>query len=288
MDVAASRHLFKEQVYISAEQAELEVPQAGWLARTYKAHSSAILGGTAVIAFLALWEWAGSSGAVNPLFSSSPSRILHAFRVLIANGELGHDCAVSGVEFLYGFALAIVIGIPFGILMGWYKPLEAVLDPFVNFFYATPRVALLPLMIIWLGIGINSKIAIVYLGAIFAILISTITGMKTLDASQLKMARSFGATDVQVFKTIALPSSVPFILGGIRLGLGHALVGIVVGELYAATAGVGYLIAVAGNTFQTDKVFVGIVIIAGAGMVLTALFKKIEDHYQSWRPERSS
>src|SRR6185312_8644404 len=168
------------------------------------------------------------------------------------------------------------------------RPLNAVLDPFVNFFYATPRVALLPLMIIWLGIGINSKFAIVYLGAIFAILINTITGMRALDASQIKMARSFGARDLQVFKTVALPGSVPFILGGIRLGLGHALVGIVVGELYAATAGVGYLIAVAGNTFQTDKVFVGIVVIAGAGMLLTAIFKRIEDHYDSWRPERTA
>jgi ABC-type nitrate/sulfonate/bicarbonate transport system permease component len=223
---------------------------------------------------------------VNPLFSSAPSRIVKAFGTLIANGELAHDCVVSGLEFVYGFALAIVVGIPFGILMGWYRTFEAVLDPFVNFFYATPRVALLPLMIIWLGIGINSKICIVYLGAIFAILINTITGMHALDEGLIKAARSFGASDMQIFKTIALPGSVPFILGGIRLGLGHALVGVVVGELYAATAGVGYLIAVAGNTFQTDKVFVGVVIIAAAGMFITAVFKRIEDHFESWRPQR--
>ena len=270
-----------------ADEDGLQERGPGWLRRMYKEHASWLLGTAAVVVFVGFREWAGSSGAVNPLFSSSPSRIIAAFGALIANGELAHDCVVSGIEFLYGFALAIAIGIPFGIIMGWYKPIEAVLDPFVNFFYATPRVALLPLMIIWLGIGINSKIAIVYLGAIFAILINTITGMKALDQTQIKMARSFGANDMQVFKTIALPGSVPFILGGIRLGLGHALVGIVVGELYAATAGVGYLIAVAGNTFQTDKVFVGIVIIAGAGMVLTALFKRVEAHFESWRPERS-
>jgi NitT/TauT family transport system permease protein len=283
--MAAIGPLFGEQQFIAGDT-EAERPKPNFLARVYQAHPDWILGGTAVVAFLILWEWAGTSGAVNPLFSSSPSRIFHAFGGLIANGELGHDIVVSGTEFIYGFALAIVVGIPFGILMGWYRPIEAVLDPFVNFFYATPRVALLPLMIIWLGIGINSKIAIVYLGAIFAILINTITGMKALDASQIKMARSFGASDLQVFKTIALPGSVPFVLGGIRLGLGHALVGIVVGELYAATAGVGYLIAVAGNTFQTDKVFVGIVIIAVGGMFLTALFKRIENHFESWRPER--
>lgn len=276
---------FDGQVYVSGEE-DADTRRPGKLAMLYKQHGNALVGSVAVMLFLALWEWAGTSGVVNPLFSSAPTRIATAFGALVANGELAHDCVVSGLEFLYGFALAIIVGIPFGILMGWYRPLEAVLDPFVNFFYATPRVALLPLMIIWLGIGINSKIAIVYLGAIFAILINTITGMKTIDETLLKAARSFGASDMQIFKTVAIPGSVPFILGGIRLGLGHALVGIVVGELYAATAGVGYLIAVAGNTFQTDKVFVGIVIIAGAGMVLTAIFKRIEDHYQSWRPER--
>jgi NitT/TauT family transport system permease protein len=254
--------------------------------RFYKKYGDYLLGGTAVVLFLALWEWAGTSGAINPLFTSSPSRVVNAFVRLTNDGELGHDVVVSGLEFIYGFGLSIIVGIPFGILMGWYKGFNAVLEPFVNFFYATPRVALLPLMIIWLGIGINSKIAIVYLGAIFAILINTITGMHALDEQLIKAARSFGATDMQIFKTIALPGSVPFILGGIRLGLGHALVGVVVGELYAATAGVGYLIAVAGNTFQTDKVFVGVVIIAAAGMFITAVFKRIEEHFESWRPQR--
>jgi ABC-type nitrate/sulfonate/bicarbonate transport system permease component len=272
-----------DNIYVGEED-QLHEPSAA--ARAFKKYDNWILGGTAVILFLALWEWAGTSGAINPLFTSSPSRVVNAFVRLSTEGELGHDVVVSGLEFLYGFGLAIIVGIPFGILMGWYRTFNAILEPFVNFFYATPRVALLPLMIIWLGIGINSKIAIVYLGAIFAILINTITGMHALDEGLIKAARSFGASDMQIFKTIALPGSVPFILGGIRLGLGHALVGVVVGELYAATAGVGYLIAVAGNTFQTDKVFVGVVIIAAAGMFITAVFKRIEDHFESWRPQR--
>src|SRR5579862_3912894 len=272
-----------DNIYIGDEE---QAHEQTTLQRFYTRWGNLLLGGTAVILFLALWEWAGTSGAINPLFTSSPSRVVHAFGNLIAAGELGHDIVVSGLEFVYGFGLSILVGIPFGVLMGWYRPLNAVLEPFVNFFYATPRVALLPLMIIWLGIGINSKIAIVYLGAVFAILINTITGMQSLDEQLIKAARSFGASDMQIFKTIALPGLVPFTLGGIRLGLGHALVGVVVGELYAATAGVGYLIAVAGNTFQTDKVFVGVVIIAAAGMFITAVFKRIEEHYQSWRPQR--
>ncbi len=272
-----------DNIYIGDEEQD---NQQSAFQRFYTRWGDLVLGGTAVVLFLALWEWAGTSGAINPLFTSAPSRVVNAFIRLVNDGELGHDIVVSGLEFLYGFGLSIIVGIPFGILMGWYRPLNAVLEPFVNFFYATPRVALLPLMIIWLGIGINSKIAIVYLGAIFAILINTITGMHALDAQLIKAARSFGASDMQIFRTIALPGSVPFILGGIRLGLGHALVGVVVGELYAATAGVGYLIAVAGNTFQTDKVFVGVVIIAAAGMFVTAVFKRLEDHFDSWRPQR--
>ena len=279
----SSRALDDGNVYIGEEEL---IHEPSVLSKFYKRWDNLLLGGTAVILFLALWEWAGTSGAINPLFTSSPSRVVTAFGRLIAGGELGHDVVVSGLEFVYGFGLSILVGIPFGILMGWYRPINAVLEPFVNFFYATPRVALLPLMIIWLGIGINSKIAIVYLGAVFAILINTITGMNALDEQLIKAARSFGATDMQIFRTIALPGLVPFTLGGIRLGLGHALIGVVVGELYAATAGVGYLIAVAGNTFQTDKVFVGVVIIAAAGMFITATFKRIEDHFQAWRPQR--
>jgi NitT/TauT family transport system permease protein len=273
-----------DNVYVGEED---QIREPGTLSRIYNRWGDMMLGGMAVILFLAVWEWAGTSGAINPLFTSAPSRIVNAFVRLSNDGELGKDIVVSGLEFVYGFGLSIIVGIPFGILMGWYRPLNALLDPFVNFFYATPRVALLPLMIIWLGIGINSKIAVVYLGAIFAILINTITGMNALDASLIKAARSFGASDMQIFRTIAVPGSVPFILGGIRLGLGHALIGVVVGELYAATAGVGYLIAVAGNTFQTDKVFVGVIIIAAAGMFITAVMKRLESHFDAWRPQNN-
>src|SRR5207244_4239363 len=112
------------------------------------------------------------------------------------------------------------------------------------------------------------------------------TGVKNLDAHMIKAARSFGATDYQIFRTIALPGSVPYIIGGIRLGLGHALIGVVMGELYGASGGLGHLIAVAGNTFQTDKVFAGVIIISSGGVLITAIFQRIENHFQSWKPQR--
>jgi ABC-type nitrate/sulfonate/bicarbonate transport system permease component len=255
------------------------------LRRFYHAHERPILGWTAVVTFLVLWQWAGSTGVVNPMFSSTPVDVWKAF-IKLAQGELLTDFLVSGQEFLWGFGLAVIVGVPLGVLMGWYRPLDFILDPFVSFMYATPRVALLPLMIIWLGIGLQSKVAFVFLGAVFSILINTVTGVKNLDANLLRAARAFCATDLQIFRTIALPGSVPYILGGIRLGLGHALIGVVVGELYGAEKGLGRMIAVAGNTFQTDKVFVGVIIIAAGGVLISMLFQRIENHFQSWRPVR--
>jgi NitT/TauT family transport system permease protein len=270
-----------EGLYVDAGR----VREPGTALRWYRAHERVILGGAAVFFFIALWEWAGTSGAVNPLFSSSPSRIVRAFQQM-AGAELGTDIMTSGTEFVYGFGLAILVGIPLGLIMGWYRPVEGLLNPFVTFFYATPRIALLPLLIIWLGIEMPSKVAVIFLGAIFAILISTVAGVKNLDPTLVTAARSFGASSFQIFRTVALPGSVPFILSGIRLGIGSALIGIVVGELWGAHSGIGYRMSLAANTFQTDKVFVGIVVIAFAALCLNALLQRIEDHFQSWKPSR--
>jgi NitT/TauT family transport system permease protein len=205
---------------------------------------------------------------------------------MFADGSIYEHLQASATEFFTGFALAVVVGVPLGILMGWYSRLNAVLEPFVSALYATPRIALLPLVVIWFGIGLGSKVAIVFLGAIFPILVNTITGVRTIDADFIKVARSFGSTDRQMFLTVALPSSVPLLLTGLRLGLGHALVGIVVGEMYGATQGLGYLIAVAGARFQTDKVMVGILLIASLGIALTELLRAIERRFERWRPNQ--
>jgi ABC-type nitrate/sulfonate/bicarbonate transport system permease component len=250
---------------------------------SWKKHENWLLGTVAMVAFLCFWQGAVSFGWVNPLFTSSPSRIVTTGYQMFAEGSIYYDMEVSGYEFVVGYGMAILIGVPIGALMGWYGRVNAVLEPFVSALYAMPRIALLPLIMIWFGIGFASKIAIVFLGAIFPILVNTITGMRTLDANFIKVARSFGSNDRQMFLTVALPSSVPLLLTGLRLGLGHALVGIVVGEMYGATRGLGYIIAVAGARFQTDKVMVGILIIAAAGVSLTQLLKLVERRFERWR-----
>lgn len=242
-----------------------------------------LVGLLAVVVFLGVWEWLADTNVINPLFTSSPSRIVRELGTLVSTGQLWPNIWISGQEFLIGFGVSIVVAIPLGILIGWYRPIEAIFNPFVSFLNSVPRIALLPLLIIWVGIGIQLKIAVVFLSAVVAILINTIAGIKALDPQLLTMARSFEASDFKIFRRIALPGSVPYILSGVRLGLGHALIGVVVGELYAANSGVGHLISVAGNTFQTDLVFAGVVIIAVFGLIFTFLLTKLEQHFQSWR-----
>jgi NitT/TauT family transport system permease protein len=254
----------------------------------WQRHENKLLGTISMVGFLAFWECAVALGLVNPLFTSSPSRIALAGYEMFVDGSIYEHLEVSAHEFVVGYGLAIVIGVPLGILMGWYSRLNAVLEPFVSALYATPRIALLPLILIWLGIGIASKIAIVFLGAVFPILVNTVTGVRTVDADFIKVARSFGCNDRQMFLTVVLPSSVPMLLAGLRLGLGHALVGIVVGEMYGATKGLGFLIATAGARFQTDQVMVGIILIAGAGMILTELLRLAERRFERWRPNPRS
>ena len=243
-----------------------------------------LIGSASVLIFIAVWQLAAFRRIVPELFLPGPADIANAFGGYIAKGQIWPDMWISGQELMYGFGLSALIGLPFGMLMGWYKRLNEALDPFVTFFYSIPRVALTPLLIIWFGIGINSKIAVVFLGAIFAIVINTAAGVRNLDPSLIKAARSFGASDAQLFRTIVLPGSVPFILTGLRLGLGHALTGVVVGELVAAQAGVGLMMATAGATFQTSKVFVGLVIVATTGVLMTYALSKIEQRFQSWKP----
>jgi len=265
---------------------DVRVADASRWYKFYLNQEKKILGTLSVGIFLIIWELTGNVFQwINPMFMSSPSLIFKAAVEMFRSGEIYHDLYVSGIEFLGGYFLAAAVAIPFGILVGWYKRMSYVFDPFINAMNATPRVALLPLVIIWLGIGILSKVGIIFLGAVFSILINTRDGVKTTPLNLLNAARSFGASEWMVFKTVVIPSTVPFILTGLRLAVGRALVGVLVGELYAATAGIGFMITVAGATFQTDKVFVGVGIFALSGMIGMELLTKIERRFDRWRPQ---
>ena len=268
------------------ELLDIRVAEASSLYKFYLNQERKILGTISVVIFLTIWELIGNTlQLINPMFMSAPSLVAKAAVQLFTSGEIWNDLYVSGIEFFWGYGLSIIFAIPFGIAIGWYKKFAYICDPFVNAMNATPRVALLPLVIIWLGIGILSKVGIIFLGAVFPLLINTRDGVKTTPANLLTAARSFGASEWQIFKSVVLPSTVPFILTGLRLAVGRALIGVMVGELYAATAGIGFMITVAGATFQTDKVFVGVLIFAITGMVLTDVIDRIEHRFDKWRPK---
>ena len=265
---------------------DVSVAESSAAYKFYLNNEKKILGTSAVIIFLTAWELVGNTlGLINPMFMSAPSLVFKAAVQLFASGEIYNDLYVSGLEFGWGYLLSVVVGVPFGIACGWYKKFAYIFDPFINAMNATPRVALLPLVIIWLGIGILSKVGIIFLGAVFPILINARDGVKTTPYNLLTAARSFGASEWQIFKSVVLPSTLPFILTGLRLGVGRALIGVMVGELYAATAGIGFMITVAGATFQTDKVFVGVLIFAISGMVAMELLTRLESRFDKWRPK---
>ncbi len=249
-------------------------------------HEPAILGGAAVLTVVALWEAAWRTGFISPLFFSGPSAIAARFREDLLHGTLLADMSYSGRNFALGFALALVAGVVLGVLIGWYRRLRLLLDPFVNALYATPRIALVPLIILWFGIGMASKVFVVFLSAFFPILVNTVAGVKALDDDLLRAARSFCASDRQIFATVAIPGSVPFILTGVRQGVAHGLIGVVVGEMFAGSQGIGFMIAYGGQTFATDTLFVGVAIIAFAGIVLTSLAERLQQRFSRWRPSR--
>jgi ABC-type nitrate/sulfonate/bicarbonate transport system permease component len=272
----------------SAEEVLLDVrvAEASKLYKFYLNNEQKIIGTASVTIFLTLWELVGNVfELINPMFMSAPSLIFKAAVQLFGSGEIYNDLYVSGVELFWGYFLSVLVAVPFGIAVGWYKKASYLFDPFINAMNATPRVALLPLVIIWLGIGILSKVGIIFLGAVFPILINTRDGVKTTPYNLLTAARSFGASEWMLFKTVVFPSTIPFIITGLRLGLGRAIVGVMVGELYAATAGIGFMITVAGATFQTDKVFVGVLVFALTGMIGMDLLTRLERRFDKWRPK---
>lgn len=252
----------------------------------YERHEPLILGGTAVVVAISVWEALWSAGAISPLFFTGPSSVVQRFVEEWTEGRLKQDMAYSGTNFAIGLTLAIGVGVVCGVVIGWYRRLAMLVEPFLTALYATPRVALVPLVLIWFGIGMWSKVFIVFITAVFPVLINTIGGVRAIDRDLLRAARSFCASDRQIFTTVVLPGAVPFILTGVKQAVALGLIGVVVGEMFGGSEGIGFMVSYGGQTFQTDTVFLGVVIVAFAGIVLTWLAERLEQHFSRWRPER--
>ncbi len=258
------------------------------LASFYKEREQPILGLGFILLLILAWQSLPAIVTLPrgiALFFTTPVEVIKAFYRLVVANEIQRHVYVSGVEFVVGLALAIVAGLPLGLVMGRSKTLDAMLDPFVTAFNATPRLVFLPLLMLWLGIGIWSKIAIVFVGALFPLLINTYAGVRNVDRVLVNVVRSFGANEWQTMKIVVLPNSVPYIVAGLRLAIGRALLGVVVGEFFGASKGLGFMIASAATNYKVDIVFVGVTIFMGLSLILTHLVKRLESRLSRWRPE---
>ncbi len=230
-----------------------------------------------------LWEITAHFIVKSPIFFVPLEQIVMKAITLWQSGELKTDIMVSGIEFASGFGLATVGGILVGVGLASSTVARRFFEPWISMLYATPIIALGPLFILALGIGVWSKIVIIFLTAVFPIIINTVAGLTTTDRHLIEAARSFGATPAQIQVKVRIPAALPFIIAGLRLGVARALVGVVVAELFGARAGLGFLILTSAQNFDTAALFVGVLALALAGVVSVEFLKWLEVKLAPWR-----
>jgi len=241
------------------------------------------LGVAGIVVLLGAWEAAYRFGVVSKITGSSPSQIALAARVLVRHHLLWGAIWSSTKLFLIGFSLCVVVGLVVGLVLGWYRRLHALLDPWVTMLYAAPRLALIPLVVVWVGIGFEAQVVIVFLVGVFPMIINTMAGVTAMDRTHFRVARSFLATNRQVLVTVALPGALPFIVSGIRQTLVLSLTGVVVAEYFLGETGVGGLIFKAGQVLETGQAFVGVAIFCFAAVLLTVALGAVEKRLDKWR-----
>jgi ABC-type nitrate/sulfonate/bicarbonate transport system permease component len=253
------------------------------LRRLYEANKTTILATASVVGGLALWEGAARWIIQDKLFLVAPSEMMVRLAQLWQTGEIQQHTLTSGAEFLIGFAVASIVGVLGGLALGVSPVARALATPWVSAFNSTPTVALSPLLILWFGIGLSSKVVVVFIVSVFSVLVNTQAGIEGADERLVETARAFGARRSQIFIKVLLPSAVPFIVAGLRLGVGRALVGVVVAELFGATSGLGFLITTSSQVFDMGALFAAVTILAGAGVASTELIRVVEKRLAPWR-----
>jgi len=244
------------------------------------------LGGLAVIAFFAAWQAIFLVVPFNPLFISKPSAIAAGYVDLIQSGDLLHDLAVSAVPFFLGLGAAVVIGVPLGIVMGWRARVGYALDPLMTIFYASPLVALAPLLVIFFGVGVSGKAIIVFTLSVFPFIFNANAGVRAVDRLLINVVRSLGGGEWDLYRKVILPSVLPYIVAAARIAVGRALIGVLVGEFFAASEGIGFAIAQFGDLFAMDKMFACILTVMVIAVVLTEGIRFAERAAFPWRVGR--
>ena len=247
-----------------------------------------ILGIGSIIALLVAWELLPLFITMAPgtkLFFTTPSQIAGTMWTMFATGAIWKPLGVSASGFALGLGLAILVGLPLGVLVGRSRTLNAMLDPFITAFNATPRLVFLPLLMLWLGLGLWSKVVVVFIGALFPILINTYEGVRNADKTLINVVRSFGAGEWDIARLVVLPNSLPYIVAGLRLAIGRAVLGVVVAEFFGSESGLGVMMVQAAGRYQVDVVFTGLIVFAALSLVMTWLVQLLEHRLSRWRPQ---
>ena len=250
----------------------------------FRRHHRLIVSTLSVLCFLLLWEVAAMQGWVNARFTSQPTQVYKAALNIFAKDDFAWHCGVSFVSFALGFAMALGVSIPLGLYLGVSRRGRLFIEPPLMALYTAPRIVLLPILIVWLGIGLGSKVAIVVLGAVFPLMVTTMAGVRGADHRLLTAARAFGATRMDIFLKVLVPGSLPAILMGVRLGVGRGVLSVVVGEMFVSEAGIGHQIMTYGQAMQFNNLLVYAFTISLFGYGLTVAVRMLEDRIRSWRP----
>ncbi len=253
----------------------------------YQRFEPAILGTSSIVLLLAVWELLPrlfTMSAGTKLFFTTPSQVAGTLWRMFATGSIWEPLSVSASGFGIGLGLAIVVGMPLGVLIGRSRTLNAMIDPFITAFNATPRLVFLPLVMLWFGLGLWSKVIIVFIGALFPILINTYEGVRNSDKLLINVVRSFGAKEWDVARLVVIPNAMPYIVAGLRLSIGRAVLGVVVAEFFGSESGLGVMMVQAAGRYQVDIVFAGLIIFAVLSLAMTAAVQMLEKRLGRWRP----
>jgi len=279
-----------ESQTLKAELAPAGEPAAaarnGWLR-----FEPLLLGTGSIVLLLLAWEILPQivpMGAGTKLFFTTPSQVIGTLWRLFATGAIWTPLGVSASGFALGLGLSIVVGLPLGVLIGRSRALNAMFDPFITAFNATPRLVFLPLVMLWFGLGLWSKVLIVFIGALFPILINTYEGVRNADKVLINVVRSFGAKEWDVARLVVVPNSMPYIIAGLRLAIGRAVLGVVVAEFFGSEAGLGVMMVQAAGRYQVDIVFSGLIVFAVLSLAMTAMVQILERRLSRWRPAHAS
>lgn len=231
--------------------------------------------------FFTVWEVVGRQ--IDPILFSPPSRVAGVLIDLVASGELVAATLETLNTLSIGYLLSVAVAIPVGILVALRPTLGRVLDPYLDAIYATPRVVIVPLVILWFGVGYTGRLFLIFLGTVIPILVSTAVGVRDARPDLVEVARSFGASASQIVRHVQLPAAVPFVASGLRIGAERAVVGVVVGEIFLELTGIGGLIQVNAVRFNTAEVLSGVVTIALIGIVFIGILDALEKRVSPWR-----